>query len=172
MNGAPRMEQNCKISSTAMNGSISGKVVSYSDVRSLPGLHRLTRLVMSVQSTAHDSRLATTQKSAYIALTILPPYVLAKLRDRMLSSSWSDEPLPRNWFALIDPRRAFPSRTGRSDDEGASRLSGEWKRVIWEGLRVGEKAIALADLVNFLVFLYDGRSVVSPWIRGQYSCDR
>jgi peroxin-2 len=112
-----------------------------------------------VQSTAHDSRLASSQKSAYIALTVLPSYLLAKLRDRMLSSSWSDEPLPRNWFSLIDPRRAFIRQSSRrsEEQEEGGRWGREWKRVIWEGLRVSEKVIALADLVNFLVFLYDGR---------------
>lgn len=71
----------------------------------------------------------------------------------MLSSYWSDEPLPRSWFSLIDPRRLAKRR--RVEEDGL--LAAEWKRVAWEVLNVGEKLGAIAGLVNFLVFLYDGR---------------
>ena len=33
----------------------------------------------------------------------------------------------------------------------------EWKRIAWELTNVGERLGAIAGLVNFLVFLYDGR---------------
>jgi peroxin-2 len=124
-----------------------------------PPLCRLSlthpQLPETVQFTARDSSLLLAQKAAYMTLLVLPSYLHARLRDRMLSSSWSDEPLPRSWLSLIDIRRSFKRGRRRGEEEGEWR--GEWKRVVWELLSIGERAAAVAGLVNFLVFLYDGR---------------
>lgn len=98
-----------------------------------------------------DSTLLPAQKAAYMALLILPTYLHSRLRDRMLVHSWAEEDLPRSWLSLLDFRRW----RRRGEDEG--RWIGEWKRVGWEVMQVGEKVGAMAGLVNFLVFLYDGR---------------
>lgn len=89
-----------------------------------------------------------------MTLLVLPSYLYSRIRDRMLSSSWSDEDLPRSWFSLLDLRRRFVKRRREEDDGLWGR---EWKRVAWELLSLGEKLGAIAALVNFLVFLYDGR---------------
>ena len=57
---------------------------------------------------------------------------------------------------MLDVRRAFKSRRRRTGEE-EGQLGREWKRVVWELLSAGEKLGAVAGLVNFLVFLYDGR---------------
>lgn len=108
----------------------------------------------AVQSTAVDSSLLPVQKAAYMTLLVLPAYLHSRIRDRMLSSSWSDEHLPRSWFSLFDLRRILLKRR-REEDDGL--WGNEWKRVAWELMNVGEKIGAMAGLVNFLVFLYDGR---------------
>ena len=89
-----------------------------------------------------------------MTLLVLPSYLHSRIRDRMLSSSWSDEDLPRSWFSLFDLRRILSKRR-REEDDGLWR--NEWKRVAWEVMDLGEKIGAIAGLVNFLVFLYDGR---------------
>ncbi|ORY90190.1 Pex12 amino terminal region-domain-containing protein [Leucosporidium creatinivorum] len=107
-----------------------------------------------LQSTAIDSSLLPIQKAAYMTLLVLPSYLYSRIRDRMLSSSWSDEDLPRSWLFLLDLRRGLVKRRREEDDGQWGR---EWKRVAWEVLSLGEKLGAIAALVNFLVFLYDGR---------------
>ncbi|KAL8284161.1 hypothetical protein RQP46_004910 [Phenoliferia psychrophenolica] len=84
------------------------------------------------QSTAVDSSLTSVQKTADMAREVLPLYLHARIRDRMLRR-----------------RRAV----GEEDGE----WRGEWKRVVWELLSLGERIAAIAGLANFLVFLYDGR---------------
>lgn len=76
----------------------------------------------------------------------------------MLSSSWSDYPLPSSFFSLLNLRRLTASRR-RADTLSPSRttLSNEWKRLVWESTRFSEKIGQILGLVNFLVFLYDGR---------------
>ncbi|GAA5895807.1 hypothetical protein JCM5296_006672 [Sporobolomyces johnsonii] len=108
-----------------------------------------------LQSTATDSSLTRLQKLAYTVLFVLPPYLHARLQDRMLTSSWADEPLPRTWISLVDPRRALIS--GRRRGEEMIQWRREWKRAIWELLGAGEKLAAFAGLANFLIFLYNGR---------------
>ncbi|BGP12377.1 peroxisome assembly protein (Peroxin-2) [Rhodosporidiobolus nylandii] len=103
-----------------------------------------------------DAPLTRVQKLAYTALVVLPPYLHARLQDRMLSSSWADEPLPRSWLSLFDLRRLILTR-GRRREEEAIQMKREWKRTAWELLGVGEKLAALAGLLNFLVFLHNGR---------------
>lgn len=161
MNAERLTDQDCRISSIAMNGCIRRKVVrsSYRYMFKEQHYADTRRIVPLVQSTAHDSRLTPFQKIAYIALSVLPSYLLARVRDRMLASSWSEEPLPRQWYSLIDPRRLLPSKSRRRNTDESGRLGREWRRVVWEGLRVGEKVLALLDLTNFLIFLFDGRSV-------------
>ena len=94
-----------------------------------------------------------------MVLEVLPLYLHARLRDRMLSAAWSDESLPRSWLSLIDLRR-LSKRRRRAADEEDGRWRGEWKRVVWELLSLGERLAAIAGLANFLVFLYDGRCVL------------
>ncbi|CEQ38796.1 SPOSA6832_00242 [Sporobolomyces salmonicolor] len=108
-----------------------------------------------LQSTATDSSLTRLQKLAYTALFVLPPYLQARVQDRMLTSSWADEPLPRTWISLIDPRRGLIS--GRRRGEEMIQWRREWKRAIWELLGAGEKLAAFAELANFFIFLYNGR---------------
>ncbi|KAK4701548.1 peroxin-2, partial [Phenoliferia sp. Uapishka_3] len=108
------------------------------------------------QSTAIDSSLTKVQKSAYMALEVLPAYLYARIRDRMLSAAWSDESLPTSWFSLVDIRR-FSKQRRRETGEEEGDWRGEWKRVVWEVLGLGERLAAIAGLANFLVFLYDGR---------------
>ncbi|KAM0756509.1 hypothetical protein T439DRAFT_308996 [Meredithblackwellia eburnea MCA 4105] len=108
------------------------------------------------QSTAVDSSLTRTQKTAYMVLTVLPAYLHSRLRDRMMTSFWSDEPLPQSWLSLVDLRRLSRSRrreTGEDDGEWRA----EWKRVVWEIMSLGERIAAIAALANFLIFLYNGR---------------
>lgn len=90
-----------------------------------------------------------------MTLQVLPAYLHARIRDRMLSSSWSDEPLPRTWLSLVNPARLTKKR--RLEEDGL--LQAEWKRVAWELTNIGERLGAIAGLVNFLVFLHDGRCV-------------
>ncbi|BGP52618.1 peroxisome assembly protein (Peroxin-2) [Rhodotorula sphaerocarpa] len=98
---------------------------------------------------------ATLQKAAYTALVVLPPYLQARLQDRILDSSWADEPLPRSWFSLVDLRR-LRTRGRRRTDELA-RWSGELKRTAYELLSTGERLGAVLGLSNLLIFLYNGK---------------
>lgn len=91
-----------------------------------------------------------------MAFQVLPSYLHTKAVDRMLSSAWPDESLPRSWFSLFDLRRLNKRRRRRLGEED-DKLGREWKRVVWELLGVGEKLMALGRLTNFLIFLYDGR---------------
>ncbi|GAA6002699.1 hypothetical protein JCM10207_007633 [Rhodosporidiobolus poonsookiae] len=109
-----------------------------------------------LQGGARDSSLSRVQKLAYTALVVLPPYLHSRLQDRMLASSWADEPLPRSWFALVDLRRVILTR-GRRREEEVIQMKREWKRTGWELLGVAEKLAGVAGLVNFLLFLYNGR---------------
>ncbi|GAA5981395.1 hypothetical protein JCM10908_004093 [Rhodotorula pacifica] len=102
-----------------------------------------------------DSGLSTLQKTAYTALVVLPPYLQSRLQDRMLESSWADEPLPLSWFSLIDLRR-LRARGRRREDELAL-WKREWKRAAWELLSAGERLGALLGLANLLIFLYNGK---------------
>ncbi|BGO99130.1 peroxisome assembly protein (Peroxin-2) [Rhodotorula toruloides] len=113
------------------------------------------RHAKGLQSTATDSNLTRLQKLAYTLLVVLPPYLHSRLQDRMLTSSWADEPLPRSWFSLVDLRRLMTR--GRRREEEMIQWKREWKRTGWELLNVGERLLAVLGLVNFLVFLYNGR---------------
>ncbi|GAA5823053.1 hypothetical protein JCM3770_005714 [Rhodotorula araucariae] len=108
-----------------------------------------------LQGAATDSALTRIQKLAYTVLVILPPYLHSRLQDQMLTSSWADEPLPRSWFALVDPRRLLVR--GRRRDEEMIQWGREWKRTAWELFGVAERFSAVLGLANFLVFLYNGR---------------
>ncbi|GAA5997243.1 pex2/pex10/pex12 family protein [Rhodotorula paludigena] len=108
-----------------------------------------------LQSTARDSTLTRVQKFAYTLLVVVPPYLHTRLQDRMLSSSWADEPLPRSWSSLVDLRR-LRARGRRRDDE-LIQWRREWKRTAWEVLSLAERFSAVLGLANFLVFLYNGR---------------
>ncbi|BGP36401.1 peroxisome assembly protein (Peroxin-2) [Rhodotorula kratochvilovae] len=108
-----------------------------------------------LQGAAADSTLTRIQKLAYTVLVVLPPYLHSRLQDRMLSSSWADEPLPRSWFALVDLRRLLVG--GRRREEEMIQWRREWKRTGWELLGVAERFSAVLALANFLVFLYNGR---------------
>ena len=111
-----------------------------------------------VQSTAVDSSLTPVQLNTYTLLSVLPSYLHTRLQDTMLSSSWSDYPLPQSYFSLLNLRRLSAARH-RADTLSPSRttLPSEWKRLIWESTRLSEKVGQIAGLINFLVFLYDGR---------------
>ena len=104
-----------------------------------------------------DAGLSTVQKTAYTALVVLPPYLQSRLQDRMLESSWADEPLPLSWLSLVDLRR-LRSRGGgwRRQDEVAL-WKREWKRAAWELLSAAERLGALLGLANLLIFLYNGK---------------
>ena len=96
------------------------------------------------------------QKTAYTALVVLPPYLPSRLQDRMLESSWADEPLPRSWLSLVDLRR-MRSRGGRRKEDEVALWKREWKRAAWELLSATERLGALLGLANLLIFLYNGK---------------
>lgn len=104
----------------------------------------------------HDAGLSTIQKTAYTALVVLPPYLQSRLQDRMLESSWADEPLPLSWLSLVDLRRLRSRGRRRRQDEVAL-WKREWKRAAWELLSAAERLGALLGLANFLIFLYNGK---------------
>lgn len=136
------------------------------DVSSLLSLHssgekRKTQLTPGPighadQPPSQSDSLTPLQKTAYMAFQVLPGYLSARLRDRMLTASWSDQPLPRSWFSLVDVRRLSRRRRRRNEEE-EDQWGREWKRVAWEVMGLGEKLGAMAGLANFLVFLYDGK---------------
>ncbi|GAA5950421.1 hypothetical protein JCM3765_004539 [Sporobolomyces pararoseus] len=110
------------------------------------------------ESTATDSRLTRNQKLGYSLLIVIGPYLNTRLQDLMLNSSWSDEPLPRSWLSLINPTRSFVRGGGRERrEEELIQWKREWKRSVWEFSRNFEKLSNLLGLINFLVFLYNGR---------------
>lgn len=84
---------------------------------------------------------------------VLPGYIHNKLRDFMLSKGWSDYPEPRNSFALFSPFN------GDMEARDIERRKKERKRWVWETWNKAEQVWAFGKLINFLVFLYDGRSV-------------
>ncbi|SCZ87357.1 BZ3500_MvSof-1268-A1-R1_Chr2-2g04823 [Microbotryum saponariae] len=107
-------------------------------------------------SAAIDVDLTRFQKLSYMALLVLPSYLHSRLRDRMLLSSWSDEPLPSSWFSFFNPIRILNVLVRPSKDSSL-RWRMEVKRVCWELLNLVERCTAMATLANFLIFLYDGR---------------
>lgn len=111
-----------------------------------------------MQSTAVDSRLTPLQLNLYTVLTVLPSYLSKRLQDTLLSSSWSDHALPSTPFALLNPLRLLPARhaADRRSPIGST-LASEWKRLAYESTLLLEKFGQVVGLVNFLVFLYDGR---------------
>lgn len=80
---------------------------------------------------------------AYTLAATVPVYVHAKVRDAMLVSGWPDYPRPRSIWSLSKQQ---PARRKR-----------ELRRLAWDALMGGEKALAFARLANFLLFLYNGR---------------
>ena len=111
-----------------------------------------------VQSTAVDSGLTRFQLNAYTALAILPTYLHTRLQDTLLTSTWSSHPLPRSPFSLLNPFRLLPSRR-RSDflSPTHTTITNEYKRLLYESLQLSEKLGQIIGLVNFLIFLWDGR---------------
>ncbi|KDE05695.1 hypothetical protein MVLG_03929 [Microbotryum lychnidis-dioicae p1A1 Lamole] len=107
-------------------------------------------------SAAIDVDLTRFQKLSYMALLVLPSYLHSCLRDRMLLSSWPDEPLPSSWFSFFNPIRLLNVLVRPSKDSSL-RWRMEFKRVCWELLNLVERCTAVATLANFLIFLYDGR---------------
>lgn len=112
---------------------------------------------MAARAGGRDAVLTSTQKNAYMLLSIAPPYLLARLRDHMLGAGWADEPLPTRWRDLW--RRPEASTSGSRDLRYIAwqDLKAQWKRVAWECLGAAERLTSILDLVNFLVFLYNGR---------------
>lgn len=143
------MDRDCRTSNIGTRRCIKTTVRVFSSTARKLITHPSLETV--VHTTAIDYSLMPGQKSAYIVLEVLPSYLQSRVRDRMLAASWSDNPMPRTWLSLFDLRR----RRRESDDPGL--LADEWKRVIWEVLGFTERLGAIASLVNFLVFLYDGR---------------
>lgn len=110
--------------------------------------------------TAIDSRLTIVQKSLYTLLVVVVPYVSTRVSELVLrvdysSSSWSDEPLPRTWLSLVDPRRFLPFFSSSCSEERIE-WKREWKRTVVELVRASEHVANLLTLSNLLVFLYNG----------------
>lgn len=101
----------------------------------------------SVQSTAKDAPLSSGQTALYTGLTILPPYLHTRLRDFMLSVGWSDQP-SAPITSLVRPANS-PSQ--------AARKRQHLKRLAWDLINRSEQIWQTLGLINFLVFLYDGR---------------
>ncbi|GAA5898997.1 pex2/pex10/pex12 family protein [Sporobolomyces salmoneus] len=146
--------------STSRKGGAGGDASYGSSLQNLRYRNESKHSKTGLQSTAVDSGLTRLQKILYISFVVLPPYLSSRLQDRMMTSSWSDEPLPRSWFSLINPTRALiglRSRNFERREEEMIQWKREWKRSIWELLRASEKLANMAGLINFLVFLYNGR---------------
>jgi len=75
----------------------------------------------------------------YVILATVPEYLIAKARDRMLVRGWSDYP------------------RARSLSRDPARRKRELKRIAWDTLVSVENFWQTAKLVNFLLFLYNGR---------------
>ena len=61
--------------------------------------------------------------------------------------------MPRRWISLLNV-----SNLGKETYSPArQRFLAAWRRVVWEVVERGEKLVAVAGLVNFLIFLYNGR---------------
>ncbi|GAA5854901.1 hypothetical protein JCM3766R1_002304 [Sporobolomyces carnicolor] len=116
--------------------------------------------------TAIDSRLTLVQKSLYTLLVVVVPYVSTRVSELVYSSSWSDEPLPRTWLSLVDPRRFLPFFSSSSEEERIE-WKREWKRTVVELVRASEHIANLLTLSNLLVFLYNGtyRSLIDRILR-------
>lgn len=70
----------------------------------------------------------------------------------MLSRGWSDYPSPGDTLALFSPFRDASSVE-------AQKKQRERKRWAWETWNSLEKVWQAGKLINFLVFLHDGRCV-------------
>lgn len=97
-----------------------------------------------MQSTAKDAPLSSSQTSLYTALTVVPPYLHSRVRDYMLSSGWADHP-------------SFPFSSLVSSSSTSTPRANQLKRLVWDLLARSEQVWATLGLLNFLVFLYDGR---------------
>lgn len=61
--------------------------------------------------------------------------------------------MPRRWIHLLQLHQLLKAR----DSPSRERWLASWRRVVWEVIERGEKVVAVAGLVNFLLFLYNGR---------------
>lgn len=93
--------------------------------------------------------LSSKKRYAYILLSVFPAYAHARMRDFMLVNGWPDYPAPNSLLAVL--RNKSPARRRR-----------ELKRLGWDALMQFEKLLTASKLINFLLFLYNGRYVTSP----------
>lgn len=140
------MAAGCRTSSTETKRSTS------QDVRSAAPASFLMLIGLSIDpaisSAAAPQRF---QVETYAALSVLPEYLSTKLRDYMLANGWADYPMPKSSLALFLPKRASES------SRDFERRKRERKRWAWNVYSRFEKIWAAARLLNFLVFLYNGR---------------
>lgn len=96
------------------------------------------------------------QKALALGLAVVPSYLRARLSPEI--SSWADEPMPRRWTSLLN----ITNLTKDTYSPARQRFLAFWRRVAWELVERGEKLVAVAGLVNFLIFLYNGRYACNP----------
>jgi peroxin-2 len=95
-----------------------------------------------------------TQLYAYMLLSVAPPYLHSKLRDHMLSQGWADYLLPDSWLSILLPWKKGARRPGAR--------TRYLKRLVWEVTAKWDQLSSAAKLINFLVFLYNGRCAPIP----------
>lgn len=107
--------------------------------------------ILTINCHSTGNAITPRQKAIGLALAVVPSYLRARLTPQI--SSWADDPLPRGKLDLLNiwhlrKEQYSPAR---------QRFVASWRRVAWELVERGEKLVAVAGLVNFLVFLYNGR---------------
>ncbi|EGG08824.1 uncharacterized protein MELLADRAFT_84390 [Melampsora larici-populina 98AG31] len=126
---------------------------------------KLSNLKFNPSSSNHHTQYKSTnqslgshQLSIYIILKILPSYLNSRLRDYMLSSSWSDYTSTPNLSSL------FSSSTHPSIRKKY------WFRFIWDTYNLLDQIDSSAKFINFSIFLYNGqyRSLMERLLKIQW----
>ena len=98
---------------------------------------KLQNLVIDTAKTSSKARWKI------VLLATLPGYLCSRIRDYMLVNGWPDYPRSSSLTRLF---HLTPARRRR-----------ELRRLLWDALTRIEKGWASLKLINFLLFLYDGR---------------
>lgn len=105
---------------------------------------------LSIAQTHHQWRsrlqpLNSFQIHSYLILDILPSYLNSRLRDLMLSRAWPDCPSTPDLTSLLSKK---------IDSLSQKRY---WRRLAWDLSTGLNQLLSGAQLINFLIFIYDGR---------------
>ncbi|KAH9814707.1 Pex12 amino terminal region-domain-containing protein [Melampsora americana] len=117
----------------------------------------------NIPSTSHPQfksthqNLTSNQIKGYIILSILPSYLNSRLRDYMLSSSWSDYTSTPNLSSLF------------STSIHSSIRKKYWFRFIWDSYNLLDQFISTLKFINFSFFLFNGqyRSLIERLLKIQ-----